>query len=393
LIIQNFREAAADGVGGWANEGRGKLALVPDEHARHPLAHVVCRDAYGPPAGEQELLSHILSLTSASGYAFSRSLIVNYYVSLKTNPFVILTGAEGRGKTEMARLFAEGLVGHERSQYTLIPSAGAWPGGTGEDHYYRSLQEQFSSWRFLDLLQEAADPSNAGKAYLVCFDALHPYELEYYFATLLQIAPEGSKRLNLPGFPVEQQPLVPPNVYITATVNAADPKDALSRNVLRHAGVIEFRAPVWELVAGRSTGAHQQVAAPPPVGYQRLWLGASVRDLAASRARLLAILGDDGVGRLGCSPELARLLWRGGVALTSHTLHELTIYIANSFDERGRGLFDPQDSLRNARIAFDAQVLQRVLWRLSEAADGDLRRDMADYLDRVALSAAQQAVA
>jgi hypothetical protein len=35
-------------------------------------------------------------------------------------------------------------------------------------------------------LQEAAEPSNASKAYMVCFDALHPDEIEYYFATLLQ---------------------------------------------------------------------------------------------------------------------------------------------------------------------------------------------------------------
>src|SRR5262245_21177791 len=227
-LIHYFRETAADDAGGMADAGRGKLALVPNDHSASPLWRMVCREAQAPPIGEQELLDHILSVVHGSGYTFPRALIVNYYVSLKTNPFVILTGAEGRGKTELARLFAEALVGRDSPQYSLIPSAGVWPNGTGQDSYYRSIHEQFSSWRFLDLLQEAALPSNIHKAYFVCFDALHPDELEYYFATLLQVDPTGAKRLNLPGFPADRQLTIPSNVYITATVNTAEHKEYLS---------------------------------------------------------------------------------------------------------------------------------------------------------------------
>jgi hypothetical protein len=122
-------------------------------------------------------------------------------------------------------------------------------------------------------------------------------------------------------------------------------------------------------------------------------LGAALNDVAAARARLSAILGPDGFTRLRCSPELSRLLWRGGLVLGSQALHELTTYIANSFDARGHGLFDPYDSLRNARIAFDAQVVQRVLWRLRESNDHDLRRDLAAFLDAIALTSMRQAVA
>jgi len=185
LIIQDFRSSADDEVGGQADVGRGKLALVPNDRPWTPLARMACRDMRSSLLGEQHLLNNLLVAAEASSYPLSRALIVNYYVSLKTNPFVILTGAAGQGKTELARLFAEALVGTGGTQYTLIPSAGVWPDATGQDRYYRSLQEQFCSWRFLDLLQEAAEPSNTGKAYLVCFDALYPAEIEYYFATLL----------------------------------------------------------------------------------------------------------------------------------------------------------------------------------------------------------------
>ena len=392
LIIQNFRSSADDEVGGQADAGRGKLTLVSNDHPYMPLARMACRDTRSSTFGEQQLLSHVLAVVEASGYPLSRALIVNYYISLKTNPFVILTGAEGQGKTELARLFAEALVGAGGTQYTLIPSAGVWPDATGQNSYYRSLQEQFCSWRFLDLLQEAAEPSNAGKAYMVCFDALHPDEIEYYFATLLQVTPAGQKRLNFPGFPPDRQLIVPPNVYITATINTAGQKDNLSRNVLRNAGLIEFRA-----VQPHDAPVHRRSELlsvdPPPVGYQRLWLGAALHDLAVARTRLAAILGEDYMGRLRCSPELSRLLWRGGLALTSQTLQNLTSYLANSFDERGQGLFAPYDPQRNAQIAFDAQVVQRVLWRLRESADDELRRDLALFLDTIAMTSMLQAVA
>jgi len=389
-LIHDFHEAAAEDAGGMASDGRGKLTLVSNEWSARPLWRMMCREARGAPIGEQELLDDICTVMQGSGYAFPRTLIVSYYVSLKTNPFVILTGAEGRGKTEFARLFAEALVGRDSPQYTLIPSVGAWPGGTGEDSYYRLLHEQFSSWRFLDLLQEAALPSNSNKAYFICFDALRPEELEYYFATLLRIAPSGEKYLNLPGFPADRQPTIPANVYVTATVNTAEHKDHLSSRVLRRAGLIEFRAPQWSAVAPAPLSTPPSV---PPVGFQRIWLRAAQHDLALARARLVAILGEDSYGRLRCSPKLAQLLWRTGMALTKDILQELETYIAHSFDLQGRGLFDRSDIQRNAQIAYDSQVLQRFLWRLRESPDEEVRRDLAEYLDYVAFDAAQQAVA
>jgi len=195
---------------------------------------------------------------------------------------------------------------------------------------------------------------------MVCFDSLHPDEIEYYFATLLQITPAGAKRLNFPGFPPDRQPIVPPNVYITATINTADQQDNLSRNVLRNAGLIEFRAT--QPLATPVRRGSDLLSVAPPVGYQRIWLGAALHEQELARARLVALLGDEYMRRLHCSPELARLLWRGGLALTSQTLQDLTTYIANSFDECGQGLFALYDPQQNAQIAFDAQVVQRVLW-------------------------------
>ena len=377
----------ADGaVGGPANDGRGKLILVPPLEAGASSLRLGCRDAALAPVSEQDLLDHIARVFASAGLHFPRPLLVNYYVSLKTNPFVVLAGQEGYGKAEFAATFAEAMLGRGSQQYALIPAA-SWTSATGEDGYYRGLLERFASLRFLDLLQDAAGPAGAGKAYLVCFNGLRPDEFSYYFTTLLQVDPAGNKRLKLPGVPADEWPVVPPNVSITATVNTAEYAGALNREVLRHAGLIHFRAPL------RRASAHYEPAPPPPVGYQRLWLRAAVHDIPAARDRLAQILGGDAVARLRCSPELGRLLWRGGVVLTTRALQDLTTYIAASFDEHGRGLFEPSDPHINAQIAFDAQVAQRILWKLHDTADEELQRDLARYLDRLGPSGWQQAVA
>jgi hypothetical protein len=363
--------------------------MTPGEYVDPPLLRLACRDGVGRAAGEREMLRQICETVTRAGYGFSRTLVVTYYVALKTNPFVVLTGAEGRGKTEFVQLFAEALLGRDSPQYALITGSAVLPLGTDEPHYYRSLQERFSSLRFLELLREAASPGNAGRLYLVCFDALHPSELDYYFASLLRVTPKGETQLNLPGFAYEHLPVVPPNVYITATVNVAEQHYTLSRNVLRHAGLIEFRAPTGP----RPIAERWPWTPPPPVGYQRLWMRAAARDVAAARARLAAILGAREFSRLRPSFKLAQLLWRAGEVLLRPALNELEMFVANSFDEHGCGLFDPHDRQRNAQIAFDAQVVQRVLWRLRLSDDLELRRDLAAYLDQLALMNKQQVVA
>jgi hypothetical protein len=383
-LASEYFNAAADEVAGEpADRGWGNLALALGEYVDPPLLRLACRDGVGRGAGEREILSQICDTITRAGYGFSRALVVTYYVALKTNPFVILTGAEGRGKTEFVQLFAEALVGRDSPQYALIAGSAVLPRGIDHPQYYRSLQERFSSLRFLELLREAASPGNAGRLYLVCFDGLHPSELDYYFATLMSVTPTGETRLNLPGFSYDTRPIVPPNVYITATVNIAEQDYTLSRDVLRHAGLIEFHAST----RSRPNAEHKSVALPPPVGYQRLWLRAAAQDVAAARARLVAILGANQLSRLRPSFGLAQLLWRAGEVLLRPALDELEMFVANSFDELGIGLFDPQDQHANAQIAFDAQVVQRVLWRLRFSEDLELHHDLAAYLEQAALTA------
>ncbi len=355
-------------AGGVASEGQRKAIQYG---LRPPLLRLSSRDNWDAAFGEQELIQRMAALARSAGLPFSRTLIVAYYVSLKTNPFVVLTGVEGAGKTELVTLFAETLLGHGSPQYALINGDSSWLEATGDQRSFRSLFDHFTSLRFLELLQEAADPGSAGKVFVVCFDGMHPAEVNYYFTTLLSVDEEGRTRLSLPVIPDDERPIVPSNVSITATVNTAEGVGVLGADVLRRAGVIAFRA-------GRVDRVVWHPLAPAPVGMQRLWLRTGQRDAAAARERLFQIIGSTQWSRMGCSEPLAVALRRAGMALTHRLRQDAMLYVANSFDAEGRGLFDPDDVLRNTQIAFDHQMVQRLIWRLRDVPDQMLTYLMND---------------
>jgi hypothetical protein len=330
------------------------------------------------PSVEQELLGHVLHYLAAAGLDLPRPMVVDYYVSLKSNPFVILTGARGFGKVETARLFAEAICGQESGQYILIRGGGDLPPSTTEGRGYQHLHTRFGSLRFVEALQEASSPLAEGKAFFICLESLAPAEVETYFSELLYADEAGHPRLRLKGLRADQHPPVPPNVYITATVNDSEQAYQFSPAVLDHASPIEFR-----LRAATAEASAAHVLRVPPVGYQRAFMRSAVRRVDQAYRKLAATLGVEQLSVLQPSPELRRLLWHAGIPLTTFMLHELTRYVANAFDEHGQGLFDPNDPAKNALKALDSQIAQKVLWRLRGGADRNLERSVEAYLDRL----------
>ncbi|HEU5090836.1 MAG TPA: hypothetical protein VFT99_25470 [Roseiflexaceae bacterium] len=368
-----------------APAGAGRVNALPATRplGGPPLLRLTSRESCPAILTEREIIDHVAEVYQQAGLAIPRSLLVNYYVALKSNPFVVLAGAEGTGKADFIRLFAQAILGVESAQYTLAAGHSSWHSGTGEGSYYRGVHDRFTSMRFLELLGEAAAPVNSSKLYFVSFQRLHPSEIHTYFSDLLRVDANGCKRLHLPGAPADRLPLVPPNVFITATVDTHDDPATLDQIALRHAGLIVFQA------ATQRVSTRPVPIQPLPVGYQRLLMQTAITDLGVAQARLHEVIGN-AVERMRPSPEVGRLLWRDGRALTSRQLNDLTIFVANSFDVDGSGLFH-QEPHRNAQIAYDAQVIQRVLWRSQHSGGEQIQRDLAEHLER--LSRPQQAVA
>jgi energy-coupling factor transporter ATP-binding protein EcfA2 len=362
-MIASIFHAFGNGAGGTANEGQGKSAERPSvalgrpTYRAQPLAN-----------GEQLLVSYLLGSLGAN---FPRSLLVTYYVSLKTNPFVVLTGPEGTGKAALAAGFAAAMVGRESGQFVTIGSD-SWARRGGQSSYYRGIHERFGAVQLGEIFQAASAQENAGKVFLVLLKGLTLDELDLYLNRLIQVGPRGQRRLALPGVAPDEQPVVPPNCFITATLHAPRGAGAAdNQGALSNAGQIEFDP---------GAQAPELPALPlPPVGLQRIMLGAALHDGRSARARLTAILGRPAVRRLGPSPALASGLLEAGVALPNSLRETLLTYVANSFDDEGRGLFDPQDPRRNAQRAYDSQLLQRLLWRVDWRRKA-LRRRLATLL-------------
>lgn len=76
------------------------------------MAMQIARQLTATAPAEHEMVDHL------TGYlgAYPREVVVNYYVTLKTKPFVILTGPCEVDKMGLARGFAETLVGSDSLQ-------------------------------------------------------------------------------------------------------------------------------------------------------------------------------------------------------------------------------------------------------------------------------------
>ncbi len=307
--------------------------------------------------GEQQLVAH---LVESLGATFPRTLLVTYYVSLKTNPFVVLTGPEGAGKAALAAGFARAVLGAESGQFITIGSD-SWTRHGSQSNYYRGIHERFGASQFLAALHEAAAPESAGKVFLILLKGLTFEELDGYVNRILHVDAHGERRLVLPGVPAAERPVVPPNCFITATLHLSRAATQFDQQVLRHAGQIEFSPDLH-------VDHTLPELPPPPVGLQRVMLAASNHDARRARARLTELLGGRAVRTLAPSAAVAARLLAMGAPI-SRTLREDSLsYVANSFDSDGRGLFDPTNPQHNAQIAYDAQVLQRLLWRAEQPA-------------------------
>ena len=342
MIAYNFH-AAGKGAGGKANVGQGALAYtnlaVPSSTSNYRASQV--------HHGEQQL---ILQLTTALEQTFPRTLLIAYYVALKTNPFVLLTGREGTGKAALATSFAAATIGTESGQFVTIGSD-SWTRRSSQSHYYRDIHERFGISQLLETLHEAALAENSGKLYLILLKGMTVEELDLYTSRLLQVDAAGKQHLALPDLPVDEQPPWPSNCLITATLHTAEGEHLADRQLQHHIGQIALSPALC-------SSRNPPTPPLPPVGLQRIILTAPRHTPTTAAAHLRAILGRRDLCKLGLLSDMTRQLRTGTMSLSQMLYQQLLVYVANSFDSEGHGLFDPSDPQRNAQIAYNTQLTQ-----------------------------------
>ncbi|MGO4498581.1 McrB family protein [Paenibacillus sp. 2RAB27] len=202
-----------------------------------------------------ERVSTIKNFIANKGFMYPDHWIENFFLSLKTKPFVILAGVSGTGKTKLVKLFAE-AVGATASngQFSLVPVRPDWS-DPSDLLGYKDLSGTFRPGKLTEILVEASKPGNQHKPYFICLDEMNLARVEHYFSDLLSVleTQEWHNQRIVTTPLIHRDSLqkesdkqmygnlyLPDNVYIVGTVNMDETTHPFSKKVLDRANTIEF---------------------------------------------------------------------------------------------------------------------------------------------------------
>ncbi|WP_435923406.1 McrB family protein [Paenibacillus sp. DYY-L-2] len=223
-----------------------------------------------------EVLGRIKAYINKKGFNYSPHLIKNFYLSLKTKPFVILAGVSGTGKTKLIKLFAEAMgATAQNGQFTLIPVRPDWS-DPSDLIGYSDLSGKFRPGRVTEVLLEASQ--NPRKPYFICLDEMNLARVEHYFSDMLSILEtqewrdggivtdpiiHGSSLVQDEDQEVYGNLSIPENVYLIGTVNMDETTHPFSKKVLDRANTIEFNDIFLAQFPDEESGAEQRPEATP----------------------------------------------------------------------------------------------------------------------------------
>ena len=197
----------------------------------------------------KEAIAQIKSYIASKGFTYSDGLIENFYLSLKSKPFVILAGTSGTGKTKLVRLFAEAID----AEYKMVPVRPDWS-DSSDLFGHLDLNGTYIPGVILDYITAANKHPN--KPYILCLDEMNLARVEYYLSDFLSII----ETRDIKGDAIVSDPLVssekygsdeaarakygeigfPQNLYLVGTVNMDETTFPFSKKVLDRANTIEF---------------------------------------------------------------------------------------------------------------------------------------------------------
>ncbi len=338
---------------------------VAAAHVREPTS-----DYAAPPTTETALLAALEEYALGLGLTFPAHRLRSYYVALKTRPFAILSGVSGSGKTRLAEAVSGALTGYDPAQSLLLPVRPDWNDSTPLLGYHNVLANRYVATPFLDLVRAAARPENRHKAYFVCLDEMNLARVEHYLADYLSALESRAHRIPLH----EDVPdlVLPPNLFVTGTVNVDEAAHGFSRKVLDRANTLDFDEPPVLAAIGpavKSGGDLGEAGGMPPLQRQALFLGGRVTNVGRARERLTQIQPGLPERTLSALQAVNDLLYARRLHFAYRVRDDALMFLANSFDaETGQGLLLP-DSGANFALALDLQIVQKVLPRLHGVTD------------------------
>ena len=209
--------------------------------------------------GEGELqvgqqIERIFEYINSKGFVYDEKLLKNFYLSLKSKPFVLLAGTSGTGKTRLVRLFAEAIGAYGSGRYKQIAVKPDW--SDSMDLFgHVNLDNKFVSGAIIEFIKKAADDPNK-LPYILCLDEMNLARVEYYFSDFLSIietrdwvedeiitdnlVPKICYSGDEDAEKLYSNLMIPENLYIIGTVNMDETTFPFSKKVLDRANTIEF---------------------------------------------------------------------------------------------------------------------------------------------------------
>jgi hypothetical protein len=330
------------------------------------------------------LLRAVQAYLEARGFACTLDELANFYLCLQAQPFVLLSGISGTGKSRLPRLFAE-ATGSARETVPVKPN---WSDNSDLMGYYSSTLDRFVPGRMLEAVRAALE--TADRPYFVVLDEMNLAHVEHYLSDVLSVMESRTPGAGgtattdplpvdvpaVPGTPggarrgaggdgdenaePEADPFaefrdlpLPWNLFLVGTVNVDETTHPFSRKVLDRAFAIDYDAVDLTRFAGTARGA-----APVPVE--------GARPLLLERpVEVRQVYADAPAFFNGLAEELAGLnaaLRPAGSHFAYRVRDQVLLYM---WAWRARGL----EAILTRDRAFDFCLLQKVLPRCQGSTD------------------------
>ena len=202
----------------------------------------------------EQIIERISDYINSKGFIYDEKLLKNFYLSLKSKPFVLLAGTSGTGKTRLVRLFAEAIGAYGSGRYKQIAVKPDW--SDSMDLFgHVNLDNKFVQGAIVEFIKKAADDPNK-LPYILCLDEMNLARVEYYFSDFLSImetrdlveeeivtdnlVPKICYSGDDDAEKLYSNLMIPENLYIIGTVNMDETTFPFSKKVLDRANTIEF---------------------------------------------------------------------------------------------------------------------------------------------------------
>ena len=147
---------------------------------------------------EYSFLHNLKQYSIKHNLCYNSKDLVNFHISIKTNPLTIVAGMSGTGKTQLAKAYANVLGLKEDENLLFLPIRPSYTEPEDIIGYFNASNCMYipSETGLVDLLIHAEN--NSDEMHMVVFDEMNLSQIEYWFApfmSLLELKERGGKNI------------------------------------------------------------------------------------------------------------------------------------------------------------------------------------------------------